>query len=84
MSVEDDDWATAVDIQEGLTKVEINESAKPEGDEFTTVSFNYLSSSKTILVIWRGSDQSRRSKLFAKSITPKTSNYSKRARSTTT
>ena len=38
MSVEDDDWATAVDIQEGLTNVEIKESAKQEGDDFTTVS----------------------------------------------
>jgi ATP-dependent RNA helicase DDX19/DBP5 len=36
MSVEDDDWATAVDIQEGLTNVEIKESTKQEGDDFTT------------------------------------------------
>ena len=44
MSVEDDDWATAVDIQEGLTKVEIqppkpvNAGKNNEQDEFTTVS----------------------------------------------
>ena len=51
MSVEDDDWATAVDIQEGLTKVEIqppkpvNAGKNNEQDEFTTVSifFRYPS-----------------------------------------
>jgi len=71
MSVEDDDWATAVDIQEGITKVEINESAKQEGDEFTT---SY------------GEDQVNQGdqSFFTKSITPKTSHYSKRTRSTTT
>ena len=51
MSVEDDDWATAVDIQEGLTKVDI-QSTKPEGDEFTTVSFSEFSSLSKISVIW--------------------------------
>ena len=45
MSVEDDDWATAVDIQEGLTKVEI-QPTKPAGksneqDEFTTVALSF-------------------------------------------
>jgi hypothetical protein len=40
MSVEDDDWATAVDIQEGLTNVEIKESTKQEGDDYTTVSLS--------------------------------------------
>ena len=48
MSVEDDDWATAVDIQEGLTKVELKESTKPEGDDFTTVSLSISVSIKLL------------------------------------
>ena len=62
MSVEDDDWATAVDIQEGLTKVEIQPS-KPvnagknnEQDEFTRVShlFRFPAVSTDFIPVLRG------------------------------